>query len=140
MPSLQRFQEFNRNSARRGKAEKKYVVLADLLNYKIDHAMPAALEDFDDYKMYVVHHIVDAVTATPAVALVTKQMVQWIGQLADLKHAWALHGDATHKLHYAKYIFIAFGSHHLQWDAQYKVYRHSFIPLVVLFTEGGECA
>ena len=45
----------------------------------------------------------------------------WVGQLIELTHAWALHGDGKHKLHHGRWVLITFGTHCLAWDKLNKV-------------------
>jgi len=75
---------------------------------------------------------------TLAVPLISKHCVGWIGQLVELTHAWALHGDGKHKLHIGGWPLITWGTHCLKWDATHKCYRHSYRPLIYLFSKNVE--
>ena len=79
-----------------------------------------------------------AYAQTLAVPLISKHCVGWIGQLLELTHAWALHGDGKHKLHIGGWPLITWGTHCLKWDAARKCYRHSYRPLIYLFSKNVE--
>jgi hypothetical protein len=119
---------------------------SDLLTYMRSHALPSTFDEMDDSSFYTVDGIAaiwsDFVepdgSCTLAIPLISKQCVAWIGQLVELSHAWALHGDGKHKLHIGSWILMTFGTHCLKWDLDSKGYRHAFRPLIYLFSKNHE--
>ena len=109
-------------------------------------ALPAKLDEMHHTGFYSVDGIADIWESfeetdgskTLAIPLISKQCVGWIGQLLSSTHAWALHGDGKHKLHIGRWILMTFGTHCLNWDREAKSYRHSFRPLVYLFSKNHE--
>ena len=75
---------------------------------------------------------------TLAVPLISKKCIGWIRQLLKVSHAWALHGDGKHKLHIGGWPLITWGTHCLKWDVESKCYRHSYRPLIYLFSKNVE--
>ena len=82
-----------------------------------------------------VHSFDFRMSQTLAVPLISKKCIRWIGQLLELTHAWALHGDGKHKLHIGGWPLITWGTHCLKWEVKYKCYRHSYRPLIYLFSK-----
>jgi hypothetical protein len=72
------------------------------------------------------------------VPLISKKCIRWIGQLLELTHAWALHGDGKHKLQIGGWPLITWGTHCLKWDLKSKCYRHSYRPLIYLLSKNVE--
>ena len=152
VPDLDAYQNYTRGLHRKRKKdlvkgkdeeESHFVTRADLLNFMNDIALPETYSEMIDMKTYAVHYIAscwDQFTEpddhyTMGVPLVCKQNVDWIGQLIMCQHAWALHGDGKHKIHIGKFVLMTFGTHCLKWDKDGKRYRHSFRPLIYLFSK-----
>lgn len=75
---------------------------------------------------------------TTATVVTSRRSVEWMGQLINVQEtgmAWALHGDGKHKLHHGRWVLMTFGTHCLRWDAAIKDYRHTFCPLVYMFSK-----
>ena len=147
MPDLTGYENFGRGLARSKQPEaKQFETRADLLTFMRSTCLPATVGEMNDTSLYSVDGIADIWTSfeepdgskTLAIPLISKQCVCWIQQLLALAHAWALHGDGKHKLHIGRYILMTFGTHCLKWDVKAKAYRHSFRPLVYLFSKNHE--
>ena len=133
--------EYQRGAGNKNKSKLVYENKADLLNFMRENALPNGVEDMEDGKMYAVDVLADYWHRYPdtiAMALVTQQSVRWVGQLVELEWSWALHGDGKHKLHHGRWILMTFGTHCLRWDANCKTYRHTFIPLIYIFSKQHE--
>ena len=147
VPDLEGYQNYGRELARsKQPAVVEFETRADILTYMRSHALPSTFDEMDDTSFYAVDGIADIWSdfvepdgsRTLAVALISKQCVAWIGQLIELLHAWALHGDGKHKLHIGSWILMTFGTHCLKWEPAIKGYRHSFRPLIYLFSKNHE--
>ena len=147
VPDLTGYENFGRELARsKLPRAKQFETRADLLAFMRSTSLPATVDEMDDTSLYSVDGIADIWTCfeepdgskTLAIPLISKQCVCWIQQLVALSHAWALHGDGKHKLHIGRYILMTFGTHCLKWDVTAKTYRHSFRPLVYLFSQNHE--
>ena len=144
---LKGYENFSRGVARsKLPAVKQFETRADLLAFMRSTGLPATVDEMNDTSLYSVDGIADIWTSfeetdgskTLAIPLISKQCVGWIQQLLALPHAWALHGDGKHKLHIGRFILMTFGTHCLKWDEKAKTYRHSFRPLVYLFSKNHE--
>ena len=62
-----------------------------------------------------------------------KMQINWIGQILDRPHQFALHSDGKHKLHHGKWIMQTVGTHYLKWDNDRKCMSTSFVPLIYMF-------
>ena len=147
VPDLKAYEHFGRNLARaKHPAVKQFETRADLLTFMRTTGLPATVGEMDDTSLYSVDSVADIWTSfeepdgskTLAIPLISKQCVGWIQQLLELTHAWALHGDGKHKLHIGRWILMTFGTHCLNWDEKAKTYRHSFRPLLYLFSKNHE--
>ena len=147
VPDLTGYENFGRELARsKLPRAKQFETRADLLTFMRSTCLPATVGEMNDTSLYSVDGIADIWTCfeepdgskTLAIPLISKQCVCWIQQLVALSHAWALHGDGKHKLHIGRYILMTFGTHCLKWDVTAKTYRHSFRPLVYLFSQNHE--
>jgi len=147
VPDLRGYQNYGRELSRsKQPARVEFETRADLLTYMRWHALPSTFDAMDDSSFYTVDGIADIWSdfvepdgsCTLAIALISKQCVAWIGQLVELSHAWALHGDGKHKLHIGSWILMTFGTHCLKWDLDSKGYRHAFRPLIYLFSKNHE--
>ena len=69
-----------------------------------------------------------------------KVQIQWIGQILDRPHQFALHSDGKYKLHHGKWILQSLGTHYLKWDNDQKCLTTSFVPLVYMFCAQHESA
>ena len=74
-----------------------------------------------------------------AIFLTCWKFVNWLRQLAEEVHCFVcLHIDAQYKLHYGRWVFVALGTHCLNYDPRSKKYTHSFRPLVLALTKEEE--
>ena len=142
---LKRFQQFKRNASRGKKTRRavnhEYTSRADLLNYVQSHALPATVGEMVPAKLYAVDKVTQYWTRFPDVlgcCLIMKRSVEWLRQLIELGHGWALHGDSKHKLHHGRWVLTTFGTHCLAWDDDAKLWRHSFRPLIYMFVRENE--
>jgi hypothetical protein len=104
----------------------------------LEHPVPATHAEMNYTDLYAVDgmsKIWDQFPDVCAMAMVSKVSCGWMNQLINLKFSWALHGDGKHKLHHGRWVLLTFGTHCLNWDVDAKVYRHSFRPLVYLFSK-----
>jgi len=143
LPDVAAYQSAKREM-QRGKNPpiKVYKTKGDLLNFMKDHKLPSSVEEMVDKKLYAVDkmaEIWDAFPNTTALAFTAKISVGWMEQLLALQEetslAWALHGDGKHKLHHGRWVLMTFGTHSLNWSPDHKSYRHSFRPLIYLFSK-----
>ena len=147
VPSLEEFQSARREIARsKNTPTQEFESRADLINWGRKKQLPQFADEMDANILYAVDTIFDVWDDfvepggeyTLALPLISKQCVGWVQQLTKLKHAWALHGDGKHKLHIGKWVLMTFGTHCLRWDSDAKTYRHSFRPLIYVFSKSIE--
>ena len=136
------FQNYVRGQRRTASADpqQKFQTKSDLLNFAKQKPLPATIQDFSSpWDTYAVDGLVSEwgqYPNTTGIVLTNATSVGWLGQLLKHEIPWALHCDGTHKLAHSSWILLTFGTHHLKWDPNAKMYRHEFCPLVYLFFKG----
>ena len=99
------------------------------------------LENLETWDQTLIYIPLDATEYSVEGACFTgKMQINWIGQLMERPHQFALHADGKHKLHHGKWILQTLGSHYLKWDNNYKTLKTSFVPLIYQFCAQHESA